>query len=157
MGWLKKSYWGVVKSEHFVGHLLLLLIRVYWGALLVVTGIGKLSNVSGVSEFFTSLNIPAPLLMTYIVAIVELLGGISLFFGFFTRIMTIPLVVVFIVAYTTAHTEALLGFFIAPSVFVAQEPFLYLYASLIVLSFGSGLFSLDYWLEKQGFHTELRF
>lgn len=150
-GWLKKGYWGLVKGENFLGHFLLLIIRLYWGGLLVVTGIGKWMNIYGVADFFASLDIPAPLFMAYLVGTVEFLGGISLFIGLFARIFSIFLAIVFFVAYATAHQEALINFFVNPKLFIMQDPFLYLYATLVVLCFGSGFISIDYWLEHRSY------
>jgi putative oxidoreductase len=57
-------------------------------------------------------------------------------------------------AYITADREALLSIFSDPDKFSAAAPFTYLMASLIVLIFGPGRFSLDrlierYWLQKE--------
>ena len=43
-----------------VGMILLLAIRLYWGANFFATGRGKLMNLDNVTKFFESLNIPAP-------------------------------------------------------------------------------------------------
>jgi len=154
-GWLKRLYYGIVQGENFLGHFLLLVIRLYWGGLLIITGIGKLMNIHGVADFFASLDLPAPLFMAFFVAIVELIGGVSLFIGLFSRLFTILLVLVFFGAYSTAHQEALISFFTNPSLFIMQDPFLYLYASLIVLCFGPGFISIDYWVEKKSYGKAL--
>ena len=52
------------------------------------------------------------------------------------------------VAYITGDREALLSIFSDPDKFSAAAPFTYLMASLIVLIFGSGLFSLDAFIER---------
>jgi len=148
-GWFKKSYRGLVKGENSIRHVLLLIIRLYWGGLLVITGLGKWINVHGVAAFFAELNIPFPLFNAYFVGGVEFIGGISLFLGLFARIFSIPLVAVFIVAYVTAHTASLVSFFVNPALFVMQDPFLYLYATLVILCFGSGALSFDHWFEKK--------
>ena len=154
-GWLKKAYWGFVQGEYFVGNFLLLIIRLYWGGLLVVTGLDKWTNIYGVADFFASLDLPFPLLTAYFVATFEFLGGISLFLGLFARIFSLILTLLFFVAYATAHQEALVSFFVNPSLFIMQDPFLYLYASLVVLCFGSGFISIDYWLEKRAYGKAL--
>jgi putative oxidoreductase len=154
-GWLQKGYWGLVQGENFLGNFLLLIIRLYWGGLLVVEGLGKWMNLHAVADYFSSLHLPYPLLTTACVATVEFLGGISLFIGLFSRIFALLLAIVMATAYATAHKEALTHFFTRPSLFVMQDPFLYLYASLVVLCFGPGLFSVDYWLEKRTFGTSL--
>lgn len=154
-GWLKKAYWGFVQGEKFIGHFLLLIIRLYWGGLLVVTGLGKWMNIHEVADFFASLHIPSPLFMAYLVGTLEFLGGISLFIGLFTRIFAFILTLLFCIAYATAHQEALVNFFSNPSLFIMQDPFLYLYASLVVLCFGSGFISIDYWIEKRAYGKSL--
>jgi len=150
-GWFKRLYWGLVKGENFLGHFLLLIIRLYWGGLLVMTGIGKWTNIYEVADFFASLDISSPLFIAYLVGTVEFLGGISLFIGLFSRIFTIPLTAIFIIAYATAHQEAVINFFVTPSLFIDQDPFLFLYGSLVVLCFGPGFISVDYWLEKKAY------
>ncbi len=154
-GWLKRLYYGIVKGENFLGNFLLLLIRLYWGGLLVITGVGKLMNVHGVADFFASLDLPVPLFMAYFVGIVEIVGGASLFIGLFSRIFSIVLVILFFSAYATAHSQALISFFANPQLFIMQDPFLYLYASLVVLCFGPGFVSIDYWLEKKSYGRAL--
>ncbi|MCC5832587.1 MAG: DoxX family protein [Chlamydiales bacterium] len=154
-GWLKHLYYGIVQGENFLGNFLLLIVRLYWGTLLVLAGLGKLVNAGGVADFFASLNIPAPLFMAYFIGLIELLGGASLFLGLFSRLFSILLVCVFIGAYATAHQEALINFFAAPNLFINEAPFLFLYASLIVLCFGPGFVSIDYWIEKKAYGNAL--
>lgn len=148
--WLKKAYKGLVRGESFLGNFLLLAIRLYWGSLLVITGSGKLMNIHQVADYFTSLDIPYPLFSAYLTACIEFFGGISLVLGFLTRFSSLLLTVMLCVAYATAHKDVFQQPFLsAPAEFIKQEPFLFLYASLVVLCFGSGLFSFDYWIEKR--------
>ena len=54
----------------------LMVLRVVLGIAFLIHGWSKFSGgVEGVAGFFTSLNIPAPSLVAYIVSIVELVGG----------------------------------------------------------------------------------
>ncbi|NGX60984.1 MAG: putative oxidoreductase CatD [Chlamydiae bacterium] len=153
--WLKKANFGLAEGGHFIGHFLLLFIRLYWGGLLIITGLGKFASIPEVSDFFASLNIPAPTFLAYLVAVVEFLGGIALFAGLFSRWFGFLLTILFMVAYATAHSEALINFFVEPNLFISSSPFLYLYASLLVLCFGPGFVSIDYWLEKKSYGTPL--
>jgi putative oxidoreductase len=150
-GWLKKGYWGFVKAESFLGHFLLLMIRLYWGYLLVLSGSGKWMHIQGVIEYFGTLGIANAKIAAYSVATIELLGGVSLIFGLLTRCFSLLLSALFITAYVIAHHSALSS----PASFIQEEPFLYLYAALIVLCFGPGLFSFDYWLEKKSYGESL--
>jgi putative oxidoreductase len=47
------------------------------------------------------------------------------------------------VAYWTADHEALASIFSDPGKFYAADPFTFLFAALLILVFGPGLFSLD--------------
>lgn len=154
-GLFKRIYFGIAIGERFLGNFLLLLIRIYWGGMLVITGLGKLMNIHGVADYFASLDLPSPLFTAYVIAFIELLGGASLFLGLFSRLFSILLVTILIGAYVTAYPEAISSFFIKPSLFIIKDPFHFLYATLIVLCFGPGFISFDYWLEKKTYGMPL--
>jgi len=128
--------------------LFLLIVRLYWGWQFCQTGWGKLHNLPHVVEFFTSLGIPAPALNAYFVSGLEFAGGILLALGLGGRLIALPLTFDMIVAYVTADRAALLSFFSKPEDFSAAAPFTFLMASLIILIFGSGRFSLDYLIDR---------
>ena len=128
--------------------LFLLIVRLYWGWQFCQTGWGKLHNMPHVVEFFTSLGIPAPALNAYFVSGLEFAGGILLALGLGGRLIALPLTFDMIVAYVTADRAALLSFFSKPEDFSAAAPFTFLMASLIILIFGSGRFSLDYLIDR---------
>ena len=71
------------------------------------------------------------------------MGGILLIVGLGSRLIALPLVIDMIVAYIAADREALGQVFSNPGKFYAADPFTFLLASLIVLIFGPGKFSLD--------------
>jgi len=56
----EKLYDGFVTAVSSTQSLFLLAVRLYWGCQLAQNGWGKLHNLSNVTEFFTSLGIPAP-------------------------------------------------------------------------------------------------
>jgi len=122
---------------------LLLCLRLYWGYQFFITGRGKLLNIARTAGFFESIDIPLPLVNAYAAGITECLGGLLLLIGLGSRLAAIPLVVTMLVAYATAHREELMSVFSNPDAFVTAPPFLFLLASLIVLVFGPGRFSLD--------------
>ncbi len=128
---------------------LLLVIRLYWGVSFAQTGWGKLMNLDRTTEFFTSLNLPMPRLNAIAAGSTECLGGVLLALGLFARPAAVPLTFTMIVAYATADREALLGIFSAPDKFLGADPFLFLFASLLVLAFGPGKLSLDALLAKK--------
>jgi putative oxidoreductase len=127
---------------------LLLAIRLYWGWQFWQSGWGKLSDISKTVEYFASLGIPAPSLNAHFVALLEAGGGILLIAGLGSRLIALPLIVDMVVAYITADREALTSIFSEPEKFYNASPFTFLLASLVVLIFGPGLFSLDTLIQR---------
>ncbi len=128
---------------------LLLLVRLYWGWQFAQTGWGKLHNLQHVTEFFASLNLPAPGMTALFVALVEFAGGILLALGLGSRLVALVLFLNMTVAYWTADREAFLGVLSAPDKFYAADPFTFWFAALLVLVFGPGLFAVD-WVMGRG-------
>ena len=121
----------------------LLVIRLYWGWQFAQSGWGKLHSLPRVTEFFASLNIPFPGANAHFVASLELIGGVLLILGLGSRLISLLLVCNMLVAYWTADYQALFSIFSDPGKFYVADPFTFLFASLLVLVFGAGLFSLD--------------
>jgi len=137
---------------------ILLAVRLYWGWQLVQSGWGKLHHLDKVTDFFASLNIPFPALSAHFVSGLEFFGGILLILGLVTRFTGLLLTINMLVAYWTSDREALLTAFSSdPTKFYVADPYTFLAASVLVLIFGAGLFSLDAilakryreWIEKQ--------
>ncbi len=126
----------------------LLIIRLFWGYQFLLTGRGKFNNFEKTVGFFTSLGIPFPEINALMAAGTEFLGGLCLILGLGSRLMTVPLVFTMIIAYSTAHTEELSAIFSDPDKFLAAAPFLFMFASLIVLVFGAGKYSLDNFISR---------
>jgi len=121
----------------------LLFVRLYWGWQLAQSGWGKLHNLSSVTDFFTSLNLPFPGQTAFFISCVEFFGGILLALGLVSRITALVLTVNMFVAYVTADREALLSVFSDPDKFYAAAPYTFLVASVLVLLFGPGKIALD--------------
>jgi putative oxidoreductase len=145
---LRTAYSLFAGCANSLQSLFLLFVRLYWGWQFCQTGWGKLHNLPHVIEYFTSLGIPAPALNAYFVSGLEFVGGILLILGLGSRLIALPLTIDMIVAYILGDRAALLSFFSKPEDFYAAAPFTFLMASLIVLIFGSGRFSLDYLIER---------
>jgi len=133
-------------GEGALSHLqspLLLAVRLYWGWQFFQTGYGKLMHISKVIGFFTSLGIPFPAFNAYFVSSLECVGGVLLFLGLGSRVIALPLTIDMLVAYIAADREALSSIFSDPGKFYAADPYTFLFASLLILVFGPGKFSLD--------------
>jgi putative oxidoreductase len=128
----------------------LLLIRVWAGWQFALTGWGKLHNLSGVTQFFTSLGIPAPGPTATFVAVFEFVGGILLALGLLSRITALGIVIDMMVAYLTADRESFMTLFSSdPTKFVAAAPFIFWFVGLIVLIFGPGKYAVDTLLARR--------
>jgi putative oxidoreductase len=127
----------------YLQHPFLLFVRLYWGIQLMQSGWGKLHNLDKVTDFFTSLNLPMPHQMAFIISCLEFFGGFLLAVGLFSRLISLVLTINMIAAYVTADKEALHSIFSDPDKFTAAAPYVFLIASLIVFVFGPGIFSLD--------------
>ena len=121
----------------------LLLVRLYWGWQFAQTGWGKLHNLPQITEFFTSLNLPFPAFTAGFVGWVELVGGILVILGVLSRFTGLVLSINMVVAYWTADRDALKSILSEPGKFYIADPYTFLFASLMILIFGAGLFSLD--------------
>src|SRR6266478_3233398 len=120
----------------------LLFVRLYWGWQLAQSGWGKLHHLSNVTEYFTSLGLPAPAQMAVFIACIEFFGGIFLALGLASRITGLVLTVNLIMAYVIGDREALLSFFSDPDKFIAASSFTFPLVSLILPLFGAGKTSL---------------
>jgi putative oxidoreductase len=145
---LHHLYQKVFRAADYLQSPFLLLVRLYWGWQLIESGSGKLHNLEKVTDFFTSLGLPMPAQMAVFISCVELFGGIFLALGLLSRLTALALTVNLITAYITADREALFSIFSDPDKFYAAAPYTFLVASLIVLIFGAGKFSLDELLNR---------
>jgi putative oxidoreductase len=127
----------------------LLLVRAYWGWQFIQTGWGKLSDIHKVTQFFTTLGIPAPGLNAYFVSTLEFAGGFLLLIGLASRPIALLLTIDMLVAFFLGDREALLSIFSDPDKFYAAAPYTFLFACLLILIFGPGKWSIDAWLNSK--------
>jgi putative oxidoreductase len=145
----RTGYALLVKAAGYLQSPLLLVVRLYWGWSFFQTGKGKLTDHAKVTEFFTSLNIPLPDLNAWVAGATECFGGLLLLIGLASRLTAIPLIFTMIVAYLTAENEALQSLFSDPDKFLSATPFQFMFAAVLVLAFGPGVFSLDHLLGRK--------
>ncbi|MEM8629077.1 MAG: DoxX family protein [Chlamydiota bacterium] len=127
----------------------LLIIRIIWGYQFFLSGWNKVGDIPGFARFLESLDIWAPVFHAYFVSYAEMILGLFLLFGLFSRPSALVLTIIMFTAYSTAHTDSFtLSLFKDPSIFAKETPFAYLFTSLIVLLFGPGLFSIDGWARR---------
>jgi putative oxidoreductase len=115
-----------------LGHLLL---RVIFGLFLMYNGWGKLVHFSDyATNFLDPFGIGAAASLSLVV-FAELVCGLFIVLGFFTRLTTIPVLTTFIVAVFIAHGKDPFD--------VKQAALLHLFLSVYFIIAGSGYHSLD--------------
>lgn len=104
----------------------------------------KLNNFSGIVEWFTSMGMPLPKLNAFLATGTETAGFVLLFLGLATRIISIPLMVIMIVAIATVHLGN--GFEAGNNGF--EIPIYYMLMLFSLLITGPGKISLDALITK---------
>jgi putative oxidoreductase len=143
MGFIDSAYALFLRVVNSLQSPFLLAVRLYWGWQFAQNGWGKLHRLPDIVQYFASLGIPAPALNAYFVSGLEFVGGILLILGFGSRVIGLLLSIDMIVAYLAADRAALKQIFSDPGKFYNADPYTFLFASLMVLIFGPGLFALD--------------
>lgn len=134
--------------------LFLLVVRLYWGWQFFLTGKGKLTHLERTTDYFASLNIPLPKLNAILAASTEVVFGLLFLVGLGGRVVPLPLIGLLVVAYVTSEQPALHAFFSDPDKFLTADPFLFLFAVVIVFVFGPGKLSLDALFAKKSSSDE---
>jgi putative oxidoreductase len=129
---------------------LLLAIRLYWGWQFMQDGWGKLTHLDKVTDFFTSLNLPAPHITALMVALVEFCGGFLFTSGIASRLVSLVLFVNMTMAYLSVPDDRVnfSHIFSKPEDFYGASPYTYWFAALLILILGPGKFAIDTLLRR---------
>ena len=138
----RRWYRIYVRASSYLGDLLLLLVRVYWGSLLVESGWNKFANLHQTAAYFESLGIFWPEFNALLSGGAELAVEL-LVIGLAARVAAVPLVVNMLAAFIANSGDAIRHLFTNANDFVTAPEFLFLFACLLVLVFGPGMISLD--------------
>lgn len=135
----KKLYLTLTKIGDFFKDFSLLFARLIVAYGFYEPALNKWKDIQGIADWFSSIGIPLPLLNAYAAATTEALGVLLLTLGLFTRVISIPLIVVMIVAITTVHLPN--GFSAGDNGF--EIPLYYMLFLFMFFTNGAGNFSLD--------------
>lgn len=83
----------------------MLIGRILMSAIFIQAGLSKLLNVSGTIGYFEAIGLPLAYLMIWPVIVVELVGGLLILTGFYTRIAASVLALFCIAAAFTGHSN----------------------------------------------------
>ncbi len=116
------------------------LLRVGLGGMFLAHGGLKffVFTPAGTAKFFESVGVPGPL--AYMVLTAEIVGGIALILGVYTRIVAIALVPILLGAIATVHASA--GFFFSNPNGGWEFPAFWIVALLVQAMIGDGAFAL---------------
>ena len=135
----------VESASRRFGFIVPLATRIVIGLAFFQAGLGKWRHMDNAIGFFDSLGIPLPAFNAYLVASMELLGGVALILGLFTRFFASGLTITMVVALLTAHSADFVaawtpGNETSPTDLIA---FTFLLFLLWLVAYGAGKLSLD--------------
>jgi putative oxidoreductase len=145
---------GYAAFDAILGRLrspLLLAIRLYWGWQFMQDGWGKLTHLDKVTDFFTSLNLPAPHMTATFVGLVEFVGGILFTLGIASRLTALVLFVNMTMAYLSVPDDRVnfSHIFSKPEDFYGATPYTYWFAALLILILGPGAIAVDTLIKRR--------
>ncbi len=105
----------------------------------------KFNNFATIPAWFEKIGIPFPTLNAYMAVGTELAGVALLTLGLATRFISVPLIVVMLVAIKTVHWQH--GFACGDNGF--EVPFYYMLMLFSLIVTGAGKFSLDYFIKSK--------
>ncbi|MFC5584380.1 DoxX family protein [Nitratireductor kimnyeongensis] len=84
---------------------LVLIGRILIAVIFIVSGFGKITNIGGTAGYFGSMGLPMPMITAWVVALLELVGGLAIVAGFQTRIAAILLALFSVFSGVIAHFD----------------------------------------------------
>lgn len=127
-----------------------LVVRVVFGYFWLETGIAKVHNLDGFTQRFVGWGIPFPAFSAGLSAWTELVGGLLIMLGLFTRLICIPMLINMAVAVILVVSANLTGL----DDYVEADEIVYSLIFFWLLISGPGKASLDTLLARAlGIHT----
>lgn len=118
---------------------LVLIGRILIAVIFIVSGFGKITNIGGTAGYFGSMGLPLPVVTAWIVALLELVGGLAIVVGFQTRIAALLLALFSVASGLIAHfdfADQMQSIMFMKNISMAG-------GLLILAAFGPGAFSLE--------------
>lgn len=87
---------------------LLTVLRLFLGILFAYHGFLRLfvpGNLKGSAIYFTQVGLPLPVISSFLFGVIELVGGVLLFFGLITRWTSVVLIIEMLVAFLFVHLK----------------------------------------------------
>jgi putative oxidoreductase len=142
---MKTLYNKFVKGTEKLRDIPLLLFRLVLAVGWYEPAMMKLKNLSGVAEWFGSMNYPLPMISASISMITEVAGIVLLILGLGTRVIALPMMFIMVVATLTVHISN--GFTAGDNGF--EIPLYYFVMLFALVVYGSGKYSVDYLVSRR--------
>lgn len=105
----------------------------------------KLQNLSGITEWFGSMNYPLPGVSAFLAMVTEVLGVILITLGLGTRLVALPMMFVMVIAVFTVHLSN--GFAAGDNGY--EIPLYYFLMLFALVVYGPGKYSVDTLISKR--------
>lgn len=128
-----------------------IIIRLIVGAVFLSEGIQKFlfPAIRGAGRF-ENIGLPSPEFLGSFVGTFEILCGVSILLGLLTRLASIPLIIIMLVAFATTKSEVYFEKGFWELLHGSRTDWAALLGSIFLLINGGGLWSIDYKLMKNG-------
>ncbi len=137
---MEKLIKSIIRAFSSLQDLSLLIVRLILSYGFYEPAMKKLNNFESITGWFRDdLHLPFPLLNAVFATTTEVSGVLLIFLGLMTRFISIPLMIVMVIAITTVHFSH--GFHASDNGF--EIPLYYLIMLFVLLTHGPGKYSLD--------------
>jgi len=132
---MRNFFFGGVCIPSGLANFALLILRVFLGLAMIFVGLMKIPPSEQMIELVTKIGLPMPHFFAVLAGILEIVGGVSLVLGFFTRWGSLCVMAVVLTAIIFVHTtDPFMKRFL---------PLLVLFTSFQFLLIGAGKISID--------------
>ena len=139
----------LIVAGTFLQPAVLLVVRLFWGVGIYMSGYAHITHIEDTYKNFVEWHIPLARFNVYVSGVTELVGGLLLLAGLFTRVTAVVVFFNFCVAIlATSHAE-ITGLFTGPERWdhlrsiIDDIAFPFWTIALVLLAFGPGRFSVD--------------
>ena len=142
---MKTLYNKFVEGTGKIRDIPLLLFRLILAVGFYEPAMMKVKNLSGVAEWFGSMNYPLPMISASISMVTEVSGIVLLILGLGSRLIAMPMMFIMVIATFTVHISN--GFPAGDNGF--EIPLYYFLMLFALVVYGSGKYSVDYLISKR--------
>ncbi|MCU1273476.1 MAG: DoxX [Bryobacterales bacterium] len=151
---VSKAYSRLIRAGNLLQPTALLVVRLLWGWRLYLSGFDHLTHVANTYKNFVEWHVPFARLNVYVSGMTEMIGGLLLLLGVFTRGAALIVFFNFCVALWATSRSEFAGLVVGPERWdhlrsiVDDNAFPFWTLGLILFSFGPGKLSVDYLIQR---------